>query len=73
MKHITHHPCWMMGDDCGVTVVVVVVLVVVVAPDPNLKRKPSPVCPGAQALLMGWWDWASKVLVNFGFSWMGIA
>ena len=35
---------WMLDDDCGMTVVVaVVVLVVVAGPDPNLKRKPSPV------------------------------
>ena len=35
--------CWMMGDDCGMTVVLVVVVLVVVGPDPNLKRKLSPV------------------------------
>ena len=35
---------WMRGDDCGMTVVLVVVVVLaVVGPDPNLKRKPSPV------------------------------
>ena len=35
--------CWMMGDDCGMTVVAVALVVVVAGPDSNLKRKPSPV------------------------------
>ena len=34
--------CWIMGGDCGMTVVAVA-LVVVAGPDSNLKRKPSPV------------------------------
>ena len=36
--------CWMMGDACGMTVVVAALVALVVGPDPNLKRKPSPVC-----------------------------